>query len=234
MYQGEKDTLINLHKRLKEQNYREKYIASNGVRFGFKNGGIDKFFVTLLVPEETGLYSFCGPLDTEYFGCIDELSKKYKSKKLNIVITDCIVKLFNDTNIIYTKTKCDELNPSVLQKVEEFICNLIEEGMDAMDANHLLNSILSIYLGMIAENNKKGTVVGSGMKTNGILKITLNEEDVNVAANSSRGKKAKDIFNELREQTSNWNKLVDYLQINDSTWNSLAKINNIYKKKSEI
>lgn len=124
------------------------------------------------------------PRDIDYFKDLKELSLKYHVKKL-----------YNDFVKIYDKTT-SELEEKILKDFIDEIASSYE-GEDVL----LINKTFSIiYLGMIAEENKKNTRLGKKIKRLGVYCLLIEKFSVDKAANFMRGKKAEEILQLCKER----------------------------------
>lgn len=139
----------------------------NGVALEFGQGKFDGWCV--YITDEEGKRS--APKDMDYFRELKELSHKYGAEKI-----------YKDFISFYDKTG-KELDTEVF----ELISNLAScYGEDSIDIE-ILFSIL--YMGMLAEENKKKTVLGKRIKRLGLHTLLIEDESVEDSANFMRGMK---------------------------------------------
>lgn len=139
----------------------------NGVALEFGQGKIDGWCV--YVTDVDGKRS--APKDIDYFAELKELSYKYGPEKI-----------YKDFISFYDKTG-KELDSEVF----DLISNLAScYGEDSIDIE-ILFSIL--YMGMLAEENKKNTRLGKRIKRLGLYTLLIEDETVDDSANFMTGMK---------------------------------------------
>ena len=114
-------------------------------------------------------------LDIEYFSQLKNMASKYGKRK----VYKAFEKIYDETEWIF--------NPDILKKIDT-ISN--EFGTDALLMNILLTEL---YATMIAEENKRGSVLGKKIKRFGIHQVLFQGFTVEQAASYTKGMKAKDI-----------------------------------------
>ena len=114
----------------------------------------------------------CGkaPTDIEYFTELKELSKVFEPSKLY----EDYIKVYD-----YANTKCEE-------KVFYIIKKLSTQYMEYSDQIYRIFCI--IYMGMVAEENKKNTKLGKRIKRLGIYYLLIKKYNPYYCANFMRGK----------------------------------------------
>lgn len=139
----------------------------DGTDIVFATGNFDDYCV--FIKDVRNKDSYTAPLDKQYFSLIKQLSFKYGNDKL-----------YKDYCKIYELTT-DTLNADVL--------TLIDDISEAYDEELRVNKLFTIlYLGMIAEENKKRAVLKKRIKRLGIYQTLYEDYPPNIAANFSRGK----------------------------------------------
>ena len=150
----------------------------NGVSLEFDQGAFDKWCVYLTDAE--GKRS--APKDIDYFSALKKLSQKYGAEKI-----------YKDFISFYEKTG-KELDTEVF----EMISNLASYyGDDSIDIE-ILFSIL--YMGMLAEENKKYTRLGKRIKRLGLYTLLVEDETVYKSANFMRGMKCGELDKLCKER----------------------------------
>ena len=115
------------------------------------------------------------PKDMEYFNKLRKLGKIYGMEVI-----------YNDFVRVYEKTT-KKIDPSVL----EYITSLSQNyGKDSLSVDVVFTIL---YMGMIAEENKKNTKLGKRIKRLGIHYLLMESKAVSKAANFMRGMKAYQI-----------------------------------------
>lgn len=151
---------------------------SNGTYLLFDTGYFDDWCV-YLTNRNGRRYS---PKDSDYFTILKEYANKYGYKRI-----------YGDFIQIYNLTgKVAEL--SVLQKIS-MIAYTYQEDSELLD---IIFSIL--YMGMIAEENKKGTHLGKRIKRLGIYTLLIEQKKVDYAANFMRHMGWREIDSLCRER----------------------------------
>ena len=117
------------------------------------------------------------PLDLEYFEFFIELGKKYSNKK----VYEDFVKIYNlATN-------------RVEKKVTDLIIYIAKKIYREDISKDVGTNFTVVYAGMIAERNKRYTVLKERIKRLGMYQILVLDYSSGDAANVSKGKKAKDL-----------------------------------------
>mgnify|MGYP001174993357 CR=1 FL=1 len=117
------------------------------------------------------------PLDIDYFEFFIKLGKKYSNEKV-----------YMDFVKIY-----DLVTRKVEKRVLDLIVDIAKANYKEEDSKNVAINFIVIYAGMVAEKNKRFTVLKEKIKRLGMHQILmLNYSSVD-AANFSRGKKAKDL-----------------------------------------
>ena len=151
---------------------------SNGTYLSFDTGYFDDWCV-YLTNRNGRRYS---PKDSDYFTILKEYANKYGYKR----ISGDFIQIYNLTG------KVAEL--SVLQKIS-MIAYTYQEDSELLD---IIFSIL--YMGMIAEENKKGTHLGKRIKRLGIYTLLIEQKKVDYAANFMRHMGWREIDSLCRER----------------------------------
>lgn len=122
------------------------------------------------------------PKDNDYFQQLKELAKSHTASKL-----------YKDYTLLYELTHATII-PSTLDYISE-IAKKYGEDKTEID---ILFTIL--YLGMVAEENKKNTRLGKRIKRLGMHQILIEDIDAHVAANYSRGMQWQQINEECKKR----------------------------------
>lgn len=117
------------------------------------------------------------PRDIDYFEFFIKLGKKYSNEKV-----------YKDFVKIY-----DLVTRKVEKRVLDLIVDIAKANYKEEDSKNVAINFIVIYAGMVAEKNKRFTVLKEKIKRLGMHQILmLNYSSVD-AANFSKGKKAKDL-----------------------------------------
>ena len=143
-------------------------------------GSFDDYCVYITRPGEKRY----APRDTEYFSFFIEKSKQYSPEKI-----------YEDYVSIYDKTSA-LLKQSVIDEIKEDICNDYEKE-DRID---FALWYIVIYLGMVAEENKRFAVLKKRIKRLGMYQILFEDMNAYQAANFSRGRKVAELDPLCREK----------------------------------
>lgn len=117
------------------------------------------------------------PQDRQYFNFFKELGNKYSKEKV-----------YKDFVKIY-----DLVSFRVEKEVTDLIINIAENDYDELDWLDVKINFTVVYAGMIAEKNKEGTVLKERIKRLGMHQLLMLNYNPEVAANFSKGRKAKDL-----------------------------------------
>lgn len=115
------------------------------------------------------------PLDTEYFGRLQELGKLHSPQKI-----------YNDFIKFYSLTD-KTINPDILKQID------ILAEIYAEDTEEINIWFTVVYAGMIAEENKAHTVLKKRIKRLGMHQVLIENLTPEYAANFSKGKKWKEL-----------------------------------------
>lgn len=121
------------------------------------------------------------PRDEEYFNFFIEKSEIYGKDQI-----------YSDFKYIYSKTG-KEIDEEILKDIERISSNY---------KNDVINFdkwFTVIYLGMIAEENKKNTILGKKIKGLAMYQIMKENFTAKEAANYSKGKKAFELQKECNK-----------------------------------
>lgn len=144
---------------------------SDGSILEYDEGKFDAWCVYLTRP---GVERYA-PRDFQYFKRLSEYADKYGSDRL-----------YNDFVALYNLTD-KNLKSSVLDKIEEITSAYGDDSLNiAID-------FTIMYMGMIAEENKKFTKLGKRVKRLGVYQVLKEGMSSYEAANFSRGKTWRDI-----------------------------------------
>ena len=123
------------------------------------------------------------PRDKDYFTTLQNLAKKYSSA----LVWDTFTKLYHITHEALSNNVCS------------YITDLTKENFkdDAILADKIYTIL---YLAMIAEERKAGTVLGKTIKALGVHQVVIEGYAPEVAAQFSRGMKAYQIKDECEKR----------------------------------
>gem|GEM_PF-192507 len=147
----------------------------------FDQGQFDDWCIYLKTEKKERYAKWCAqqmnryaPKDEKYFDSISRYAKVHSNKK---VYTD-FVKIYDKTHSVIERDVLD-----LISKISK------DYGQDCSEIQILF---CILYAGMIAEENKKGSVLGKRIKRLGIHQLLMDEPPLSAiqAANFSRGKKA--------------------------------------------
>ena len=122
------------------------------------------------------------PRDMEYFRDIKNLAKQYGTEKV-----------YQDFVKVY-----DSVNRNNVRTSLENITNIAKTYENDFIKTDTLYTIL--FMGMLAEENKKNTKIGKRIKRLGIHKLLIEDEPVKTAANFMRGMKWREIDKMCKER----------------------------------
>jgi hypothetical protein len=143
----------------------------NGVSLEFDQGVFDKWCI--YITDAEGKRS--APKDIDYFSALKNLSKKYGAEQI-----------YKDFVSFYEITN-KELDPEVFNKINMIASYYGENSIEI----EILFSIL--YMGMLAEENKKNTRLGKRIKRLGLYRLLIEDETVDRSANFMRGMKCGEL-----------------------------------------
>jgi len=150
----------------------------DGSSLEFDQGGFDSYCVY----ERTAAGTRRAPLDTDYFETLVEFGV---SRGADAVYRD-FVRVYDATS--------KDVSDDVLVLIDEVASDY---GTDAMRASKTLTTM---YMGMIAEENKRYTKLGKRVKRLGTHVLLQEGLDVGEAANFMRGMKWQEIDKLCRER----------------------------------
>ena len=143
-------------------------------------GSFDDYCVYVTRPNEKRY----APRDTEYFCFFIEKAKHYSPQKI-----------YEDYVSIYNKTS-SIINQSVIDEIKNNICYNYEQK----DQLEFALWYIVIYLGMVAEENKRYAVLKKRIKRLGMYQILFDGMTAYEAANFSRGRKVAELDPLCREK----------------------------------
>lgn len=144
----------------------------------FDKGNFDDWCVYIV--EKNGTRR--APFDVDYFSDLQSLNYKYMNHKI-----------YKDFMKIYEAT-----GNTIDQRVIEIINELIE-GYEEEDRVLAEQCFTVLYAGMIAEENKKCTILKKRIKHLGVYQILVQNLKPEVAANFSRHRKWRELDRIMRE-----------------------------------
>lgn len=140
-------------------------ILNNNTRIEFDKGTFDDWCVYLSKPNKHRY----APLDTEYFGRLQILAKKYTTQKI-----------YNDFIKFYTLT-----DKNISQVILRLIDAIAKEYLE--DEQEINIWFTVIYVGMIAEENKAYAILKKRVKRLGMHQVLMQHLSPVYAANFSKG-----------------------------------------------
>lgn len=135
----------------------------------FANGSFDDYCVYYNQP---GLLKAIPPKDAQYLTALKEISMEYG---LNTVYGD-FVGVYNMTN------------PYIDYNVFSYICKVAKEHYNIEDSLRVAKILSILYMGMIAEECKKGAILKKRVKRLGVHQVLFGILSPEKAANYSKGK----------------------------------------------
>lgn len=142
----------------------------------FSSGKFDEWCIFLTRPNQERY----APKDEIYFYDLLQFGNKHGARN----IYDDFVSIYNKANQILDLTVFDDIHTISLKY-----------GEDALEIE-IIYAIL--YMGMIAENNKKNTILKKRVKRLGVHQVLIDGYTPVRAANYSRGKKWRDLDSDCR------------------------------------
>lgn len=139
----------------------------------FDKGSFDDWCVYIKQGEKK-----TAPKDIEYFNFFVNIAERYKTEK---VYSD-FVKIYN------------LVSEKIEKKVLDLIINFAKNDYEKVDSKEVAINFIVIYAGMVAERNKKYAVLKERIKRLGMHQILILKMSPHIAANFSKGKKAKDLI----------------------------------------
>lgn len=149
---------------------------SDGSFLEFAKGNFDYWCIYLTRPGQTRY----APRDEIYFYDLLQFSNKHGARS----IYDDFISIYDKAQLDLDKTVFDHIH-SISQKY----------GEDALEIE-IIYAIL--YMGMVAENNKKNTILKKRVKRLGVHQVLIDGYAPKTAANYSRGKKWRDLDSDCR------------------------------------
>ena len=146
---------------------------SDDIEIVYDNGKFDEWCVYI----KNGRIK-TAPKDIEYFTFFKKLGKEYSNKKV-----------YFDFVKIYKL-----VSGNIQTKVLDIIIGIAKNDYDIEISKNVAINFIVIYAGMIAERNKKYSVLKERIKRLGMYQILMQNYEVEFAANFSKGKKAKDLL----------------------------------------
>lgn len=144
---------------------------SDGSSLEYDRGKFDDWCVYERTPE--GVRS--APRDTDYFRALDEFAAEIGSETV-----------YSDFVRLYEVT-AGEIADSTLVLIDEISKGYGSSGSEAA------KTYATLYMGMVAEEQKSYTKLGKRVKRLGVHKLLIEGEPVEVAAHFMRGKKWQEI-----------------------------------------
>lgn len=151
-----------------------KVIKQIGNRYtiGYDRGSFDDWCVYVVEPNGRKF----APRDVQYFSFFQKLANEFTRER---VYADFISIYDAVTGVIETAT---------LEQITS-----ISKAYGSKIADEVEMNFTVIYAGMVAERNKKGTILKERIKRLGFHQAVIDGESPSYAANFSRGKRAKEI-----------------------------------------
>ncbi len=143
----------------------------NGMTVEFDQGRFDEWCVFVAAPHQQRF----APRDTMYLARLADLGDCHGKPKI-----------YGDFVQIY-----DATTTIIDAKVLEKITGIADEyKTDCVEMDQWLTVL---YAGMVAEENKRGAILGKRIKRLGIHQVLIDEEKPEIAANFSRNKNWRDL-----------------------------------------
>ncbi len=149
---------------------------SDGSFLEFDTGKFDAWCVYLTRPNQERY----APRDEIYFYDLLQFGNKHGAR----IIYDDFISIYDKAQLDLEQTVFEHIH-SISQKY----------GEDALDIE-IIYAIL--YMGMVAENNKKNAILKKRVKRLGIHQVLIDGYTPNKAANYSKGKKWRDLDSDCR------------------------------------
>ena len=146
----------------------------------FDRGRFDNWCVYLKNNKSTSV-----PKDVDYFKFFQKLSKKYGKDMV-----------YNDFLKIYNKVS-SQIDNNILSLIFNISRGYSNDDLIEVEINFNI-----IYASMVAERNKKYAVLKEKIKRLGFHQVVVENIDPTIAANYSKGKKAKDLLDICSEKFS--------------------------------
>jgi len=153
------------------------FTYKNGAVLEYDVGNFDAWCVYLTRPDGKRI----APRDREYFSRIKDYDKVIGG---GAVYKD-LVRIYNKTNNVP--------NPLVLEKIEEYCHRRYDACCGSDYATSMAIDYGIIYMGMVAEENKKNSVLGKRVKRLGFHQVLVENMDCSCAASYSKGVKSDEL-----------------------------------------
>lgn len=147
-------------------------VFKDGSRLEFDCGKFDRWCVYLTRPGQER----SAPSDREYFARFAEYAEKYGARQI-----------YADFVSVYDRTG-KVFDPAVPEAIKQKCSQ--SYGDDATD---IAIDLTSVYMGMLAEQNKEHTKLGKRIKRLGLYQVLLEHMPPDLAASFSRGKNWREI-----------------------------------------
>lgn len=150
----------------------KRLILSNGDEMSFSGGNFDEWCICYWNKQ----YKYIErPLDKEYFNRLRKVARKYGKE----TVYNDFVKIYDMTGAVVEDTVCNEIK-DIAKKYNEF-SGIVEKDFSI------------IYFGMVAEENKDGSVLGKRIKRLGVYQSVILGMLSEKAADFSKGKSWKEL-----------------------------------------
>jgi hypothetical protein len=145
----------------------------------FDQGRFDDWCVYLTRPNQNRY----APRDRRYFQSLKDYAEKYTPQ----VIYADFVEIFNQTGKAIENRKMRDLITNLCEKYNE----------NALEMKILF---ATLYMAMVAEENKANSILGKKVKRLGVYQILIENQSVEYAANYSTGHKWREIDEECKKR----------------------------------
>lgn len=161
----------------------------------FSEGKFDKWCVYLVKRGKDQKFHAYAPHDTYYFERIYWLGTNPRLKlSLQKVYRDFLYLYYiSNENTLYDENGYKIINDEVLRKIHDLCVNDYKEEWEIAEEQFCL-----VYYGMIAEENKKNSIIGSAMKMYGLHDLLISQRGIEASACHTKCKHVKNIFDEYK------------------------------------
>lgn len=167
-------------------NQRDISPMSFGQYIFFAQGSFDMFCAWAKMTINNTTY-YAKALDTYYFELAHVLSQIYSPNLILNLITETY-------NLIPIRTPDNKIIPTPQQEHVLHIHKISQALNKNNHSNWCVNMLMHLYYGMIAEENKKNTILGKSIKLTGVHSLLVRNKSISEAANENRGKSVAQIL----------------------------------------
>ncbi len=150
----------------------------NGVIVEFDRGGFDEWCVYVAPPHQPRF----APRDAMYFTRLADLGDSHGKPEI-----------YEDFVKIYTAATAT-IDAKILENISKLSSKYDDDDLE------IDQWFTVLYAGMVAEENKHGSVLGKRIKRLGIHQVLIDNEKPEIAANYSRNKKWRVLDQIMREK----------------------------------